>query len=568
MDDAHDGDAVAILAQSHLASRVENSVFKRVVYRLRKFRYIILLSLLMCVAGFWSLQKEIVGLYHDDGVYVVTARSLSQGTGYRIVSLPNSPPETKYPVLYPYLLSWVWSASPAFPGNIVILKSVNVIILFFIVLIAHRFYSVMVPNAKVDGYFYAVLVGANPGIFSFVDFPVSDLLFVVLVLLACWLYGDNDSVWFHGWKVVALALISVAAMLTRSAGVPLVIAALVHFVWTRRFRELAIYSITMAVAMSPWVAWRIDHQAHLSQASLLAYYVQYDFHNTAFYLLAAHSSEAGEMIWANIRYLFDALDVFLLLSVFPQLQLRLLVLPLLAIGLYSSIKKCSVFVNAFLFAYLLLILGWPFHPVRYALPLVPLLLLYVFRGTHRLEGTALGMWSRAEKFPLALLLRLPIHLVLCLNVAWLVSTVLPSHDQWVRGAYGQRLGYSWSGFLETFDWIRSNTPKEAILATTYDPMYTLYTGRKAIMPTFHRPETYFYPYGAAHPDVGSVEEIKGEFRRLRVRYVVTNPLDQFREGNAVDTVLARLLASYSPPSHLVFTSSDGKHKVYEIPQAE
>jgi hypothetical protein len=146
--------------------------------------------------------------------------------------------------------------------------------------------------------------------------------------------------------------------------------------------------------------------------------------------------------------------------------------------------------------------------------------------------------------------------------------VQPSNDRWVRGAYGQRLGYSWSGFLETFDWIRRNTPKEDVLATAYDPMYYLYTGRKAIMPTFHKPETYFYPYQAAKPNVGSVEEIKGEFRRLKVRYVVTNPLDQYGEGKAVETMLAGLLASYSTTPHLAFASRDGKHKVYEIPPSE
>jgi hypothetical protein len=155
--------------------------------------------------------------------------------------------------------------------------------------------------------------------------------------------------------------------------------------------------------------------------------------------------------------------------------------------------------------------------------------------------------------------------VLCLNIAWLVSTLQPSNDRWVRGAYGQRLDYSWSGFLETFSWIRSHTLKEDLLATAYDPMYYLYTGRKAIMPMLHKPETYFYPYNAAKPDVGSVEEIKSEFRRLNVRYVVTNPLDQYRERKAVEILLPSLLASYSATPRLVFISRDGKHKIYEIP---
>ena len=544
---------------------MSNSVFKSVVCCLRKFRYVILLSLLICAVGYWGLQKEFVGMYHDDGIYIVTAQSLSQGAGYRILSLPGQPPQTKYPILYSYILSWVWSVSPAFPGNIAILKSVNLVCLFFIVLIAYKFYCVTVPEAGTDGYLYAALVGANPGIFSFSDFAVSDLLFVLLVLLACWLYGNKDSDWFHGWRAVTLALISAAAVLTRSAGVPLAMAGLVHFLWTRRFRDLAIYSVILALAMLPWVAWRMGHEVHVSQSSLLAYYLQYDVHNTAFYLMWFHPLKAGEMLWANLRYLFDSLDVIWLLPVFPQLQLRLLVLTLLAVGIYSSVWKHSVFLIAFVFLYLLLILGWPFHPTRYALPLVPLLLLFVFRGIHTLEDTARRIWRGIEKWPVGLLARVPVYLVACLNLAWLASTVQPSHDRWVRGAYGQRLDYSWGGFLETFAWIRVNTRVGDVLATAYDPMYYLYTGRRAIIPAFHKPETYFYPYRAATPDVGSVEEIKREFRRLNVRYLVTNPLDEYREGKAIETAIAALLVSYPRPPHLAFTSSDGRHKVYQIP---
>lgn len=550
-------------------SKVEQSpIFKGVGDWLRKLRYIILLSFLICSVGYWGLQKEILGIYHDDGIYVVTAQSLSYGTGYRILSLPGSPPQTKYPILYSYILSWVCLVSPAFPGNIAILKSVNLVFLFFIVLVAHRFYCATVPEAPTESYIYAALVGANPAIFSFADFAVSDVLFVLLVLLTCWLYGKNDSVWFRGWRVVTLALISVAAVLTRSAGAPLAMAGLLHFLWARRFRELAIYSITLALAVLPWFVWRTGHAATLSQSSLLAYYVQYDLHNTVLYLSGSQLIKAGDMVWSNLRYLFDSLDVVWLLPVFPQLRLRILMLTLVAVGLCSSIRNLSVYLIAFLLSYLILILSWPFSPTRYTLAIVPLLLLFVFRGIHTLEDTARRMWRGAERWPFRTLVRVPIYSVLCFNIAWLASTVQPSNDRWVRGAYGQRLDYSWSGFMETFDWIRGHIPKEDLLATAYDPMYYLYTGRKAVMPMFHKPETYFYPYDAAKPDVGSVEEIKGEFGRLNVRYLVTNPLDQYREGKAVETVLASLLASYSTKPHLVFTSHDGKHKIYRLPPAE
>ena len=66
------------------------------------------------------------GTFHDDGIYIVTARALAEGEGYRIISLPESPPQTKYPTLFPWLLSLVWRLAPSFPDNLPLLRTVPV----------------------------------------------------------------------------------------------------------------------------------------------------------------------------------------------------------------------------------------------------------------------------------------------------------------------------------------------------------------------------------------------------------------------------------------------------------
>src|SRR5580692_2323512 len=49
---------------------------------------------------------------HDDGLLFSSARSLGSGAGYRIPSLPENPYQTKYPPLYPALLSVIWKVNP------------------------------------------------------------------------------------------------------------------------------------------------------------------------------------------------------------------------------------------------------------------------------------------------------------------------------------------------------------------------------------------------------------------------------------------------------------------------
>ena len=58
------------------------------------------------------------GYLHDDGLQYLTAKSVAQGNGYRIQSLPENPAETKFPPLDSLYLSVVWSLNPDFPSNL------------------------------------------------------------------------------------------------------------------------------------------------------------------------------------------------------------------------------------------------------------------------------------------------------------------------------------------------------------------------------------------------------------------------------------------------------------------
>ncbi len=138
------------------------------------------------------------------------------------------------------------------------------------------------------------------------------------------------------------------------------------------------------------------------------------------------------------------------------------ILSVLAVGANCSIRKHSVFLTAFFLFYLLLILGRSFSPIRDVSPIVPLFLLFVFRGIYVLEDAGRRIWCGTEKLPLGFLARVPVYLIVGLNTAWLASTVQPSNDHWARGPYGQRIYYSWAGFLKTSEWVRQYVEGKAI----------------------------------------------------------------------------------------------------------
>jgi hypothetical protein len=154
--------------------------------------------------------------------------------------------------------------------------------------------------------------------------------------------------------------------------------------------------------------------------------------------------------------------------------------------------------------------------------------------------------------------------MLILNGVWLSAFLLLRDEQTVRGLNGNRLPYGWAGFEESFAWLREHAAADAVLATAYDPMYYLYTGRRAIRPALHRPASYFYPYGQTKPDVGTVDEIKPQIVKMGVDYLIIDPMAGYAEGKATIKLFESLVQSFGDQAEPVFTSGDGKHKIFRI----
>src|SRR5262245_29742089 len=70
------------------------------------------LGLVIWAALALSLDNGHVGVFHDDGIYLVSAQSLRDGRGYQLPSRPGNPPP-KYPPGLPLVIA---AALPWMPG--------------------------------------------------------------------------------------------------------------------------------------------------------------------------------------------------------------------------------------------------------------------------------------------------------------------------------------------------------------------------------------------------------------------------------------------------------------------
>src|SRR2546426_2311481 len=420
----------------------------------------VLLALALCDVNLWGINKDIVGFFHDDSIYTVVAKSLSEGTGYHIISLPSSPPETKYPFVYPYILSWIWSLNPSFPENIFLLKAVNVGFLFAALLFSFAFYCQNIGERRIDALLYVSLVGGNPFVFSLTDYPLSDTLFFTLSLLALLFCSHRGHPPPTPARVALLSGVVALAYLTRQAGVALILAGILYFLLARRRRELFLYLFILAVLISPWTLWQLSHAADIPQNPLLLFYVSYE--KPAFLLLWSDPVQMMRAVWGKTCLLIASFDLGFLLPLFPGL--RFLVYPLLIWGGYLSLRRHTVFFYSFLLLYLLLVLGWPFISYRYILPLLPVALLFLFRGVQAAESymAARAVSLRTKRSTehgersqegggqlVPWLVRLPLAALLVLNLVWLSFYLQGPNMETTRAWYGRRLPYGWGGVTGT-----------------------------------------------------------------------------------------------------------------------
>src|SRR5260221_3554784 len=78
--------------------------------------------------GLLVLDHYAVGVFHDDAMYVILARSIATGQGYRYLNLPGTPVASHFPPGYPLLLALLWRVAPAFPHHVPLFQAGNALL--------------------------------------------------------------------------------------------------------------------------------------------------------------------------------------------------------------------------------------------------------------------------------------------------------------------------------------------------------------------------------------------------------------------------------------------------------
>ena len=428
------------------------------------------------------------GSYHDDGVYLVTARALAEGEGYRIISLPDEPVQTKYPVLFPFLLSLIWRAFPSFPDNLLWLRTVPLLSTLAWLYLSWRLIT-RCGASRATALTIVGLTAVSPAVAYFGNTLLTESLFAALLTgsLLCLVSAlDGGS---GRWRMCAFdGLLAGASFLTRAAGVAVVAAGLAWLLSRRRWVDAAAFAIAAGALAAPWLWWGAANASAASDA----------YHSASVYgaqggwnvVFSYGWREKLAVVGMNIGYV--ALTPFSLWG-----QQRWLVVPcLLAVpfvirglwlGRAHPVTWCVV-------GYLAMVCLWVWPPTRLVVPVVPLILWQIglaIPGRVRVVAAAVAaaMMVSAAGALCQLAREAPVRVI-----AW------PRHPEHPDG---------WRQLDALYGWIRRSTPPDAVLIGDLDPTYFLYTGRKAIR-TFEPDGFSSYYDTAAKPGLSGMAAV---FRR-------------------------------------------------------
>ena len=421
-----------------------------------------------------------LGAYHDDAVYLVTAKALAEGSNYRILSLPEKPFQTKYPPLLPLLLSIVWRIDPGFPGNLskvtAVCWSLLPIYLFLVFRLLRQWGLSTVETTSI-----CALAAISPHVVLSGLMTMSELLFGVFVVAALLLLE-------RGMQKPSPAMFAAAgaagglAFLTRTQGVALLVSAVFVLLWRKRSIAAAVFSAVFGVFVAGWWLWTHAH-AYSGTDPVTVYYVDY----VRFYRASVHWSEIPLLIQTNLDSMFTGAARLLFATTSSSLASRMFSW-VVAIAVISGIRRAVVRSGQLHLAFFALasfgmFIPWNWPPnERYLLPLWPAIATgFYFELRHLFDLCRVNFKLDVPRRVVASAMCLA-AVTVCLavvhnNVRGILVDLPAVLENFHRISDARRPGY---------EWLRQHSPVDAQILTYDDPLMYLYSERRGYaMPIVH-----------------------------------------------------------------------------------
>ncbi len=456
---------------------------------MKEHRGLIAVCLIFLAAG--ALRLNELSLYTPDSSrYLIWGNSLAHGKGFVDNTLPEPDPYVVHAPLYPVLIAPIEFFAPYSVAAVkawTLLWGVAAVILCYMWIERVR--------GKKWALAGAIILAANPLFWLYSTEVLSDSPFIAAILAAFYLAEDQAP----DWKRFSLLLLAVVfAAMVREVGAGLLIAATLSLLWTRNFKRAA---LLLAAAGSLMAIWYVRNNVYVSTSSEYAggnvsllfrklitggdVSLMNEFALRLWLALRSYASQLSSLVFypmysGHFGHLF-----FTPSSVSAALErlfsgtgtvLALATGVLVIIGFFLDLR--SRFRTLYFLVYCGAVLLYPINDIRFLVPLVPLLALYLLRGSDWLM-TRFSPDARRFALAIVLLSMLPNLMsefeMIRANREEAQEEVRTSDES---ALYTSLYDRPWPSMGA---WIRQNVEEEAVIISPYKQLSTVVGNRKVLI---------------------------------------------------------------------------------------
>ena len=505
------------------------------------------------------------GIYQDDSIYLSTAKALAQGHGYVLISFPGTPPQTKYPILYPWLLSGIWRMNPAFPRNLTAAIHLTEFFGCWTLVAVFFFLRRLEGLSEWAAMLLTVLLAFQPFFLRLSGLVMSDVPFMALMWTVLLLTNAAKNSKFSLLLMLLAGALTGLSLGIRMVGIAVIAGIVCAELFGRKFRSAFTFAAFAGIAAlvvswptmfhhspSPanpaepgWNQVLLNYtdyarfQWGMSIPSVTAFLklIQVNFLVLLTYpgtIVAGPSAAWGDRLTA-------ALSVPIWLGVIRQSRA----------SAWQAVVCTAVFYSAIL-------LVWPYTiPDRFLVPFLPLFFAGMWCELGRL-GSALVKNFRSGEPNSQRIVAVALSVAFAGIFGFIAWNYVIGDPKRLREASAYRSSVLQER-AEAYQWIREHTGPEDRITAWDDFSLYLYTGRQALRPIAIRPQAaYMSDKQSLHHDLDHICDAP---RHVGARYWLIGDDDLVLESDP--QTVGNRIAEIKSALPLLFGTSGNHFRIYD-----
>ncbi|MCK4353461.1 glycosyltransferase family 39 protein [candidate division WOR-3 bacterium] len=470
----------------------ENGKSKFTLFFKKRKRRII--YLLLSVGGILSLLlfEPKLGTGGDNALYIILAKSLTSGQGFRNIHFPDNSAHTYVPPGYPTLLSPLISV---FPDTFIPLKFLSIAFFMGSIFLCYQLFQKYTKSFI--AFIATLLIAIAPNLLSLSSTILTEIPCLFFILLSLFLFEKSFArkpktfIYFLGGTLSMML-----SYYIRPASMALILASLIYFLYRKEYKRLIYLFIIIVLLALPWY---LRNKFIVSQ-------VNNQF--STFLLKNPYNPELGcitlsdliTRILENIKmYIYFILPGIIL----PSLnKIRSAGIHIFGGIFFAGViiygmaketlrqKKLNLCIIFFIF-HCGIILIWPkvWSGDRFLVSIIPFIFLYLIFGIRNLgEKVSVKLF-----YPLGFIF---LGLILLSNFWFIIPRIpvnLTNLSAYLDGDTMHGYSKDWIRFYEASSWIKANTPSDAIVMSRKRRLFYLHSNRNSVI----------YPFSYDHSKIFS-----------------------------------------------------------------